>query len=83
MDGQVVGLIDRSKILNNQSPKIAPVPAQAIPAHSTIREAVAQMVENSMSLLVVLSTTENQPIGIVTLHDVLRFQNQLCDAASL
>ena len=33
--------------------------------HSIIREAVAKMVENSMSLLVVLSTTENTPIGIV------------------
>jgi chloride channel protein, CIC family len=83
MDGKLVGLIDRSKVSSNQSPKIAPVPAQAIPAHSTIREAVAQMVENSMSLLVVLSTTENKPIGIVTLHDVLRLQNQLSDAASL
>ena len=83
MDGQLVGLIDRSKILSDQSPKIAPVPAQAIPANSTIREAIAKMVENSISLLVVLSTTENKPIGIVTLHDVLRLQNQLSDAASL
>jgi predicted transcriptional regulator len=49
----------------------------------TIREAVAKMVENSMSLLVVLSTTKNTPIPIVTLHDVLRLQNQLSDAASL
>ncbi len=49
----------------------------------TIREAVAKMVENSMSLLVVLSTTKNTPIAIVTLHDVLRLQNQLSDAASL
>jgi chloride channel protein, CIC family len=81
MDGQLVGLIDRSEILSNQSPRIAAVPAQAIPAHSTIREAVAKMVENSISLLVVLSTTENTPIGIVTLHDVLRLQNQLSDAA--
>ena len=32
-----------------------------------------------MSLLVVLSATENTPIGIVTLHDVLRLQNQLSD----
>jgi CIC family chloride channel protein len=83
MDGQLVGLIDRSKILDNQSPEIAPMPAQTIPAHSTIREAVAKMVENSIGLLVVLSTTENKPIGIVTLHDVLRLQNQLSDAASL
>ena len=83
INGQLIGLIDRNKILSSQSPKIAVEPAEAIPAHSTIREAVAKMVENSMSLLVVLSTTENTPIGIVTLHDVLRLQNQLSDAASL
>jgi CBS domain containing-hemolysin-like protein len=83
INGQLIGLIDRNKILSRQSPKIAVEPAEAIPAHSTIREAVAKMVENSMSLLVVLSTTENTPIGIVTLHDVLRLQNQLSDAASL
>ena len=81
-DGQLVGLIGRNKILNNQSPKIEAEPAQAIAAHSTIREAVATMAENSMRLLVVLSTTENTPIGIVTLHDVFRLQNQLWDAAS-
>jgi chloride channel protein, CIC family len=83
INGQLIGLIDRNKILSSQSPKIAVEPAEAIPAHSTIREAVAKMVETSMSLLVVLSTTENTPIGIVTLHDVLRLQNQLSDAASL
>ena len=81
IDGQLVGLIDRNKILNNQSSKIEADPAQAIAAHSTISEAVATMVENSISLLVVLSAAENTPIGIVTLHDVLRLQNQLSDAA--
>jgi CBS domain-containing protein len=74
-------LIDRSEILTNQLPKVAVVPAQAMPAHSTIREAVAKMVENSLRLRVVVSTTENTPIGIVTLYDVLRLQNQLSDDA--
>ena len=78
---RLVGLIDRSEILTNQLPKVAVVPAQAMPAHSTIREAVAKMVENSLRLRVVVSTTENTPIGIVTLHDVLRLQNQLSDDA--
>ena len=41
------------------------------------------MVENSLSLLVVTSIGENTPIGIVTLHDVLRSQHQLSAAASL
>jgi chloride channel protein, CIC family len=82
IDGQLLGLIGRNKILNNQPSKIEAEPAQAIAADSTIREAVATMVENSMRLLVVSSTTENTPVGIVTLHDVFRLQNQLWDAAS-
>jgi CIC family chloride channel protein len=83
MGGQLIGAINRNKILGGQSPKIEVDPAEAIPAHSTIKEAVAKMVGNSMSLLVVLSATENTPIGIVTLHDVLRLQTQLSDAALL
>ncbi len=83
IDGQLLGLIDRGEILSGQSPELEIERADSIPAHLTIREAVAKMVENSMSLLVVLSTSENIPIGIVTLHDVIRLQNQLSDAASL
>jgi CIC family chloride channel protein len=79
IEGKLIGLIDRKNILNNQPSEIEPDSAQAIPAHATIREAVATMVENSLNLLVVLSTTENTPVGIVTLHDVIRFQNRLRD----
>ena len=82
-NGQLIGTINRNKVLGSQSAEIEVDPAEAIPAHSTIKEAVAKMVENSMSLLVVLSATENTPIGIVTLHDVLRLQTQLSDAAPL
>ena len=82
-NGRLIGTINRNKILGAKSPKIEVDPAEAIPAHSTIKEAVAKMVGNSMSLLVVLSATENTPIGIVTLHDVLRLQTQLSDAALL
>ncbi|MBV8642060.1 MAG: chloride channel protein [Verrucomicrobia bacterium] len=81
IEGQLVGLIDRNKIASNQSRKVPVEPAEAVHAHSTIREAVAKMLDHSMSLLVILSTTGNAPIGIVTLHDVLRLQNQLSDAA--
>jgi hypothetical protein len=56
IDGELVGLIDRKKILTNQSSKIEADPAQAIAAHSTIREAVTMMVENCISLLVVRFT---------------------------
>jgi chloride channel protein, CIC family len=82
-NGQLIGTVNRNKILGGQSPKIEVDPAEAIPAHSSIKEAVAKMVGNSMSLLVILSATENTPIGIVTLHDVLRLQTQLSDAALL
>jgi chloride channel protein, CIC family len=79
MDGQLLGLIDRKEIRNSQSAQISVEPAHAVLADATIREAVAKMVANSMSLLVVLSTAENTPIGIVTLHDVLRLQQQQSD----
>jgi CBS domain containing-hemolysin-like protein len=82
-NGQLMGTINRNRILGAQLPKIEVEPAEAIPARSTINEAVAKMVGNSASLLVVLSATENTPIGIVTLHDVLRLQTQLSDAALL
>jgi chloride channel protein, CIC family len=81
IDGQLVGAINRNKILGGQSPKIEVDPAEAIPAHATIKEAVAKMLGTSVSLLVVLSATKNNPIGIVTLHDVLRLQTRLSDAA--
>jgi len=81
IDGQLVGLLDRNKILSDQSPNVAVESAEGVQAHSTIREAVAKMVDNSINLLVILSPTGNTPIGIVTLHDVLRLQNQLSDTA--
>jgi CIC family chloride channel protein len=83
MDGKLVGIISRNKILASQSPNIAVDPVEAIPAHLTIKDAVSKMVQSSVSLLVVLSVAENVPIGIVTLHDVLRFQSQLSDATPL
>ena len=58
---------------------LAAVGFQAGYASATIREAVAKMVDKSASLLVVLSTDET-PIGIVTLHDVVRLQSQVTDA---
>jgi CIC family chloride channel protein len=76
VDGRLVGVIERNKILADQSPDIPIEPMEIIPVRATIREAVAKMIENSMSLLVVSPTGENTPIGIVTLHE-------LSDSASL
>jgi CIC family chloride channel protein len=79
-DGQLVGVIDREKLLSNQTSSIAVDAAETISADTSIREAIAKMVDKSASLLVVSSATENNPIGIVTLHDVLRLQNRFSDA---
>jgi CIC family chloride channel protein len=79
-DGQLLGVIDREKLLSNQTSSIAVDAAETISADTSIREAIAKMVDKSASLLVVSSATENNPIGIVTLHDVLRLQNRFSDA---
>jgi hypothetical protein len=48
--------------------------------HATIREAISKMIDKSVSLLVVISPTDETPIGIVTLHDIVRLQSQLAEA---
>jgi CBS domain-containing protein len=37
------------------------------------------MIDNSVSLLVVISPADEAPIGIVTLHDIVRLQTQRAD----
>lgn len=60
-------------------PEQAVKQAETVYASATIREALAKMVDKSASLLVVLSTDET-PIGIVTLHDIVRLLSQVTDA---
>jgi hypothetical protein len=55
-------------------------PAETVNPEATIREAVSRMIDKSVNLLVVTSTADGKPIGTVTLHDIIRFQNQLADA---
>lgn len=79
IDGKLLGTINREAISSGNGSTIDVKPAETISARSTIKEAVAQMVEKSVSQLVIVSASENAPIGIVTLHDILRLQNQLSD----
>ena len=79
IDGRLVGMLDRKSLLDGHAPEQAVKQAETVYASATIREAVAKMVDKSASLLVVLSTDET-PIGIVTLHDVVRLQSQVADA---
>jgi CIC family chloride channel protein len=79
IDGKLLGTISREAISSGNGSTIDVKPAETISARSTIKQAVAQMVEKSVSHLVIVSASENTPIGIVTLHDILRLQNQLSD----
>ena len=79
IDGRLVGMLDRKSLLDDHAPEQAVKQAETVYASATIREAVAKMVDKSASLLVVLSTDET-PIGIVALHDVVRLHSQVADA---
>jgi len=82
IDGRLVGLLDRSALLNSQPLEQAQKPAETVNPDVTIREAVSRMIDKSVSLLVVIAATDETPIGIVTLHDIVRLQSQLADAMS-
>ena len=80
IDGRLLGLLNRKAILEGLPPQQAQSPAQTVNPDATIREAVSRMIDKSASLLVVISPTEETPIGIVTLHDIFRLQSQLADS---
>jgi CBS domain-containing protein len=73
------GLLNRNALLDGQTPEQALRPAETVHPDVTIREAVSKMIDKSMSLLVVVSPVDETPIGIVTLHDIVRLQTQHAD----
>ncbi len=80
IDGKLVGLLDRAAFTRSQSVEQSRKPAETLPPDATIKEAVSKMIDHSVSLLVLVSQSDEKPIGIVTLHDVIRLQSQLADA---
>jgi CIC family chloride channel protein len=80
IDGRLVGLLNRNALLDGQTLEQAQKPAETVNPDATIREAISKMIDQSVSLLVVMSPTEETPIGIVTLHDIVRLQSQLAEA---
>jgi CIC family chloride channel protein len=77
LDGKVAGVISRDELVNGEHPQVRLQPAVCVPPSATIREAVQRMVNESQQLA--LLTSDGALLGIVTLHDVLRYQNQLSD----
>jgi chloride channel protein, CIC family len=78
--GRLIGLLNRNAILDGQPVEHAQKPAETVNPDATIREALSKMVDKSVSLVVVVSPTDQTPIGIVTLHDIVRLQSHLADA---
>ena len=80
IDGRLVGVLDRKSLLSGYTPEEVVQQAETVSASATIGEAVLRMVDKSVSLLVVLSPADESPIGIVTLHDVVRLQSHMADS---
>ena len=78
IDGRLIGLLSRN-VLEGQTLEQAQKPAETVYPDVTIRSAVSRMVDRSVSLLVVISPTDDTPIGIVTLHDIVRLQSELAE----
>jgi signal-transduction protein with cAMP-binding, CBS, and nucleotidyltransferase domain len=80
IDGRLVGMLDRKSLLSGHAPEEVMQQAETVSASATIGEAVLRMVDKSVSLLVVLSPADESPIGIVTLHNVVRLQSHMADS---
>ncbi len=73
-DAGAAGLIDRQEVLAAESAEAEIFPHYSIGPEATIGKAVALMIEQSTGLLTVAA--EGKLLGVVTLHDVLRYQNR-------
>ena len=79
LDGKVAGILSRSAVLNGQGLDVHCEPAVCVAPSVTIREAVQRMVNESQELVLLTSNPDGKLLGLVTLHDVLRFQNQFTE----
>jgi CIC family chloride channel protein len=73
------GLISRDSVLEGSEENVAPQPAHTASPNTSIKEAVNRMVTDTAHLLVLVAEQDGPPIGVVTLHDVLRAQAQITD----
>ncbi|MBV9390751.1 MAG: chloride channel protein [Verrucomicrobia bacterium] len=80
LDGNVEGIIQRADVLNASAKEVPFHPFETISVAGTIREAVSKMINSSATMLVVTTATDSKPVGVVTLHDILRLQNELVES---
>jgi chloride channel protein, CIC family len=79
VNNKLEGVISRAAVLEGTEETVTPQPARTVSPNTPIKEAVNQMVIESADLLVRVADENGPPIGIVTLHDVLRAQAQITD----
>jgi chloride channel protein, CIC family len=79
VNNKLEGLISRGAVLEGTEETVTPQPARTVSPNTPIKEAVNQMVTESADLLVLAAEQNGPPIGIVTLHDVLRAQAQITE----
>jgi CIC family chloride channel protein len=79
LGNRLEGLIARTAVLEGSEENVVPQPASTVSPDTPIKEAVNRMVTESANLLIVVADQDGPPIGIVTLHDVLRAQAQITD----
>jgi len=79
IDNRLISLLNRDAFLRSHTVEQAQKPSETVHPDATIREALSKMIDQSASLLVVVSQSNRTPIAIVTLHDIIRLQSQLAD----
>ena len=79
LGNRLEGLIARTAVLEGSEENVVPQPASTVSPNTPIKEAVNRMVTESANLLVIVADQDGPPIGIVTLHDVLRAQAQITE----
>ena len=79
VNNRLAGLISRTDVLASTEETVTPQLVRTVSPITPIKEAINQMVTESADLLVLVAEQNGPPIGIVTLHDVLRAQAQITD----
>jgi CBS domain-containing protein len=78
-ENRLEGLISRTAVIESTEENVIPLPAHTVSPDTPVKEAVNQMVADSANFLVLMAESDGRPLGIVTLHDVLRAQTQIAD----
>lgn len=74
--GKVNGIVSRSDLRRAAAEGIAPtpLPATLIGEGATLREAAQKLVQSESGMVLIMREGRNEPLGLLTLHDILRLQ---------